>query len=186
MNLPNLITLLRILLIPIFILIFSDPSPDRAYWAAAIFLFASLTDWADGYIARKWSQVTLMGKLLDPIADKLLILSALILLVDFERVASWIAIVIIGRELAVTGLRAIAASLGHVIHVEEMGKYKTTVQVIAIVLLILPDPMVILNYEMPSHQMGTYTLWVAVFLAMASAVQYFYRFWTEWRGAVPL
>ncbi|MBI4715823.1 MAG: CDP-diacylglycerol--glycerol-3-phosphate 3-phosphatidyltransferase, partial [Nitrospirae bacterium] len=111
-NLPNLITFSRILLIPVFILVFYDPTPGRAEWAAAIFFAASLTDWVDGYIARRWGQVSLTGKLLDPIADKLLVLSALILLVDFGRVASWIAIVILGRELAVTGLRAIASSIG--------------------------------------------------------------------------
>jgi CDP-diacylglycerol--glycerol-3-phosphate 3-phosphatidyltransferase len=122
---------------------------------------------------------------LDPIADKLLVLSALILLVDFHRVASWIAIVILGRELAVTGLRAIASSQGHIIHADEMGKYKTTVQVVAIVLLILPDPLVLGNIRLESHRLGTYFLWVAVLLAIVSGAQYFYRFWAAWKKTAP-
>ncbi len=177
MNLPNLITFSRILLIPVFILIFYDPTPGRAEWAAVIFLVASLTDWVDGYIARRWGQVTLMGKFLDPIADKLLVLSALILLVDFGRVASWVAIVILGRELAVTGLRAIASSIGVVIQAEEMGKYKTTVQLAALTLLILPDPLLIGGSTLSLHRVGTYALWAAVLLALVSGGQYFYRFW---------
>jgi CDP-diacylglycerol--glycerol-3-phosphate 3-phosphatidyltransferase len=180
-NFPNGITLLRILLTPVFIFIFYTPSPSRSYIAAAVFLLASLTDWFDGFIARRWGQVTIMGKLLDPIADKLLILSALILLVDFDRVAAWIAIVIIGRELSVTGLRAIASSIGRTIPVEEIGKYKTLFQMFALVSLVLPEPLIFLQWSLQNHEIGTYALWVAVLLAILSGGRYFYSFWDQGR-----
>jgi len=111
-NLPNLLTLSRLLLIPVFVVVFLSPTPERSLIAAAVFLVAALTDFLDGYLARRSDQVTQLGRLLDPVADKLLVLSGLILLVQAERVAAWVAIVIIARELAVTGIRALAAKDG--------------------------------------------------------------------------
>lgn len=175
MNLPNLITLLRIFLIPVFILVFLTPTEPRSVAAAVIFMIASLTDLMDGYLARRWEQITKLGKFLDPIADKFLILAALILLVDFHRVSSWIAIVIIGRELAVTGLRAIASSSGIVIAADDAGKYKMVIQTISIVLLIL-------EYKIGSfsfHVWGTFLLWISMILAILSGVQYFMRFLSQ-------
>ncbi len=177
MNLPNILTILRISLIPLFIFVFSTPSVERSHWAALVFIIASLTDWFDGYIARKWRQVTLSGKLLDPVADKLLVLAALIMLVEVNRVASWIAIVIIGREIAVTGLRAIASSMGIVIAAKEMGKYKTVVQIFAIVLLILDYTVTISGVPVDLHLVGTVFLWLSLILAIISGFTYFYRFW---------
>lgn len=176
MNIPNILSILRILLIPLFIVVFSNPSVIRSKWAALIFLIASITDWFDGFIARRWGQVTLYGKFLDPVADKLLVLSALILLVEFNRVPSWIAIVIIGRDLAITGLRAIASSVGIVIAAKEMGKYKTTFQMIAILLLILDYPALFFGILIDLHTIGTVGLWIAAVLAIISAIDYFLKF----------
>ncbi len=142
------------------------PSVTRSHLAALIFILASVTDWFDGYLARKFKQVTLSGKLLDPVADKLLVMSALIMLVEFQRVTSWLAILIIGRDIAITGLRAIASSVGIIIAAKEMGKLKTIVQIIAIVLLIL-------DY----HVFGTIVLWFSAILAIVSAFDYSIRFW---------
>jgi CDP-diacylglycerol---glycerol-3-phosphate 3-phosphatidyltransferase len=168
MNFPNLLTSIRILLIPVFILLFLPPNPSHPTLAAVIFTLASITDLLDGYLARRWKQITRLGKLLDPIADKLLILSALILLVDFNRVPAWIAIILIGREVAITGLRAIASSEGIVIPADTAGKYKLFIQVLAIVLLIL-------NFETPYFSflnLGIILLWAAMILAILSAIQY--------------
>ncbi|MCC6543439.1 MAG: CDP-diacylglycerol--glycerol-3-phosphate 3-phosphatidyltransferase [Nitrospirae bacterium] len=177
MNLPNFLTILRILLIPFFIIVFAVPSITRSNWAAIIFILASLTDWIDGYIARKYGQVTLSGKLLDPVADKLLVLSALIMLVEFHRVPSWLAIVIVGRDVAITGLRAIASSIGIVIAAKEMGKIKTLVQIIAIVFLILNYPVFFSSRVIDLHTFGSVILWYSAILSLISAGDYIFRFW---------
>ena len=114
-NLPNVLTLTRILLIPVFVLLFVVPTPDRSLAAAIVFVIAAMTDLLDGYLARRRGQVTKLGRLLDPIADKLLVLSALIVLVQVDRVGALVAILIIAREVAVTGIRAIAATEGMIL-----------------------------------------------------------------------
>lgn len=177
MNLPNILTILRILLIPVFIIVFAAPTVTRSHWAALIFIIASITDWFDGYFARKYQQVTLSGKLLDPVADKLLVLSALIMLVEFQRVPSWLAIVIIGRDIAITGLRAIASSVGIIIAAKEMGKLKTIVQIIALVFLILDYPVFINERMIDLNAIGTIALWFSAVLAIISAVDYSVKFW---------
>ena len=141
-NLPNVLTLVRILLIPVFVMLLIDPTPDRALSAAIVFVVAAVTDLLDGYVARKTGQITKLGRLLDPIADKLLVLSALILLVQVDRVSALVAILIIAREVAVTGIRAIAATEGLIMSAEVTGKYKMALQVIAIVLLVLEGTVV--------------------------------------------
>src|SRR5688572_22215341 len=127
-TLPNLLTFSRLLLIPIFIMLFSLPTPARSLAAATVFGFASATDLLDGYLARRRSEVTRFGRLLDPIADKLLVISGLILLVEFQRVSAVVAILIIAREVAVTEIRAISAAEGIVLSAETTGKYKMTAQ----------------------------------------------------------
>ncbi|HYA86791.1 MAG TPA: CDP-diacylglycerol--glycerol-3-phosphate 3-phosphatidyltransferase [Nitrospirota bacterium] len=126
-NVPNMLSLSRILSVPIFIVLMLEPNPIRALAAGVVFSLASATDWLDGYLARKWGQVTKMGKLLDPIADKILIMSALVTLVEIRSdvVHAWIAIVIIGREFAVTGLRAIASSEGIIIRLKAWANTKS-------------------------------------------------------------
>lgn len=172
MNFPNLLTSIRILLIPVFIFLFLPPNPLAPTLAAIVFALAALTDLLDGYLARRWEQITKLGKLLDPIADKLLVLSALILLVDFDRVQAWIAIVLIGREVAMTGLRAIASSEGIIIPAERAGKYKLALQVAAIVLLILNYKMAYFDFQF----WGTLLLWISMILAVFSAIQYAVRY----------
>ena len=176
-NLPNLLTLSRILLIPVFVLLFWTPTPGRSLAAAVVFVIAAVTDLLDGYLARRRSQVTKLGRLLDPIADKLLVLSGLILLVQFQRVAAVVAILIIAREVAVTGVRAIAASQGIVLSAETIGKYKMVAQVVAIVLLILEDGILPAAWNL--HLVGTVVLYAALALALISGGRYLFSFWRQ-------
>jgi CDP-diacylglycerol--glycerol-3-phosphate 3-phosphatidyltransferase len=176
-NIPNLLSLSRILSVPVFVLLMLEPNPVRALSAGIVFSLASATDWLDGYLARKWGQVTKVGKLLDPIADKILIMSALVILVEIrpDVVHSWIAIVIIGREFAVTGLRAIASSEGIVIPAENVGKYKVGAQITAVLSLLL-------DYYLTREwlrDLGTVALWLAMILSVYSAVQYFRTYWKQ-------
>lgn len=177
MNLPNTLTLVRIFLVP-FLVVFLIASPEpRNYPAGAIFLAAVLTDWLDGRIARSRRQVTTLGQLLDPIADKLLIAAALISLVEIGRVPAWVATVIVGRDIAVTGLRGIAASQGLIIAASQLGKYKMVSEVIAVSLLIL-DPGTSRFPGLPLS-LGAIALGVAVTLSVVSGVDYFARFWRQ-------
>lgn len=176
-NLPNVLTLVRILLIPVFIMLLIDPTPDRALAAAIVFVVAAVTDLLDGYVARKTGQITKLGRLLDPIADKLLVLSALILLVQVDRVSALIAILIIAREVAVTGIRAIAATEGLIMSAEVTGKYKMALQVIAIVLLVLEGTA--LEAIGNLHLAGIVTLYLSLILGYVSGAQYVWRFWRQ-------
>lgn len=177
LNLPNGLTLLRILLIPVFVLLFLQPTGDRAWAAAAVFTTAAVTDLLDGYLARRRAQITKLGRLLDPVADKLLVLSGLILLVQVQRVDAVVAILIIAREVAVTGVRAIAASEGIALTPETIGKYKMIAQVIAIVLLILEaEP---LGPPFSLHLIGTALLYAALILGWISGGQYLVSFWRQ-------
>lgn len=177
LNLPNLLTLTRILLIPVFVVLFVTPDQDRSLMAAIVFVVAAVTDMLDGYLARRSGQVTKLGKLLDPIADKLLVLSALILLVNVDRVSALVAILIIARELGVTGIRAIAASEGFIIAAETTGKYKMALQVVAIVMLILEGTW--LGALGNLHLAGTATLYLSLLLGYVSGGQYVWSFWKQ-------
>ena len=175
MNVPNLLSISRILAVPVFIVLMLEPTPSRALWAGIVFALASVTDWIDGYLARKWGQITKVGKLLDPLADKILIASALIMLVniDADIVPAWMVIVIIGREIAVTGLRAKAATEGIIIAAEQLGKYKVGAQITVVLSFVL-------NYRIGQEWvvvLGTAALWVSVVLALISGVQYFTAYW---------
>jgi len=176
-NVPNLLSLSRILSVPIFIVLMLEPSVVRTLAAGIVFSLASATDWLDGYLARKWGQVTKMGKLLDPIADKILIMSALVILVHLrpDIVHPWMAILIIGREFAVTGLRAIASSDGIIIPAETVGKYKVGAQITAVLSLLL-DFAFIRDWM---KYLGKYALWVAMILSVYSALQYFRTYWKK-------
>ena len=177
MNLPNLLTLVRILMIPVFIILFVNPTPDQSLAAAVIFTLAAATDWLDGYIARRTGQVTTLGKLLDPIADKLLVLSALILLMNVDRVSAVVVLLIIAREVAVTGIRAIAAGEGMIIAAETTGKYKMALQVIGIILLILEGTGLAELGNM--HLAGIVTLYMSLVLGYMSGGQYVWSFWKQ-------
>jgi len=172
-HVPNAITVSRILLIPVFVLFFLEPTPDRSIAAAAVFGLAALTDAVDGYVARRWGHVTRLGQLLDPIADKLLVLTALFLLVDFDQVEAWVAIVLAGRELTVTGLRAVAAREGIDLSPETTGKLKMAAQVVAILLLILDEAM---PASLSFHDWGTLILLASLVLSLLSAAQYIRQF----------
>ena len=139
MNLPNSLTIARLILIPVFLLTASMKFLYADYAAAGIFLLAALTDGLDGYFARKRKEVTRLGNFLDPVVDKILITAALVSLVELGRLPGWIAIVIIGREIAVTGLRALAAAEGKIIYSSRLGKIKTVSQVVAVAALFLRD-----------------------------------------------
>jgi CDP-diacylglycerol--glycerol-3-phosphate 3-phosphatidyltransferase len=177
MNIPNYLSISRVLSVPVFIILMLDPTPVRGLFAGIVFGLASATDWLDGYLARRWGQVTKIGKLLDPIADKILITSALIMLVetDSSKVPSWIAIVIIGREIAVTGLRAMAASEGVIIPAENMGKFKVGAQITAVLSFVL-------NYYIRAEwadDLGKVALWTAMVLAVYSGTQYIVSYWKK-------
>ena len=164
-NIPNVLTLLRILAVPVLVVALLEETPDGDVIAAAVFALAALTDGLDGYIARRRSEVTTFGKLMDPLADKLLVIAALISLVSLDRLAAWIAMVIIARELAVTGLRTIAAERGVVIAASWLGKAKTALQVLAIIALIAFDPAPVWVDVL---------LYVAVAVTVISGADYFF------------
>ena len=140
LNIPNVLTVLRIVAVPVIVVALLDETPNGDALAAAVFTLAAVTDGLDGYIARRRQEVTTFGKLMDPLADKLLVVAALIALVSLDRLAAWVAMVIIARELAVTGLRSLAAERGVVIAASWLGKVKTALQVAAIIALIVWNP----------------------------------------------
>ena len=164
LNVPNVLTLVRILLVPVLVVALLDETPNGDLFAAIVFAIASLTDFVDGWIARSRNAVTTFGKLMDPVADKLLIIAALFSLVSLDRLAPWIAMVIVAREFAVSGLRMIAAST-EVIAANRLGKLKTLSQMVAILALMLNTHHDAVNDVLVG---------IAVVLTLASAVQYFY------------
>jgi CDP-diacylglycerol---glycerol-3-phosphate 3-phosphatidyltransferase len=164
-NVPNVLTVLRILAVPVLVVALLDETPDGDVIAAIVFALAALSDGLDGYIARRRQQVTTFGQLMDPLADKLLVIAALISLVSLDRLAAWIAMVIIARELAVTGLRSVAAERGVVIAASWLGKVKTGLQVLAIGCLIAFDP---------APAWVDVLLYVAVAVTVISGADYFF------------
>jgi CDP-diacylglycerol--glycerol-3-phosphate 3-phosphatidyltransferase len=166
-NLPNTLTVLRILLVPVVVVALLDETPNGDAIAAGVFALAALTDTLDGYIARSRGAITTFGKLMDPIADKLLVTASLVALVSLERLDAWIAMVIIAREFAVTGLRGVAAEHGVVIQAGWLGKLKTMLQVAAIICLIAVDPAP-LGIDL--------LVYAAVAVTVISGVDYFFGF----------
>jgi len=171
MNLPISLTLLRIFFVPLLVVLLLTSGHNTDLWAVGVFLLAATTDLLDGYLARKRRQVTTLGILLDPIADKLLTSAAFISLVYLHLIAAWMAVIIIGREFAVTGLRAIAAAEGFSLEVSELGKTKMVFQVVAITVVALERRQPLLR------PLGDVLLWLVVLFALASAAQYFIAFW---------
>lgn len=180
MNVPNALTILRIFFVPMLVAALVQDknllgvmpfSVTNEWLALAIFLVAAGTDLLDGYLARRWKQVTTVGTLLDPIADKLLISAALISLVQVRSLPGWMAILIIGREFAVSGLRQIAAAEGYTIKANDLGKTKMFCQVVAVscMLLAVRHPAL--------HMPGMILMWLVVVFAILSAVSYFRKFW---------
>jgi CDP-diacylglycerol--glycerol-3-phosphate 3-phosphatidyltransferase len=171
MNLPISLTLLRIFFVPLVVVLLLTKGETMDLWAVGVFLLAAVTDLLDGYLARKRAQITTLGILLDPIADKLLTSAAFISLVELQLVPAWMVVIIVGREFAVSGLRSIAAAEGWVLEPSELGKTKMVSQVVAITFIVLERryPFV--------HPLDEVLLWMVVLFAVASAVQYFWKFW---------
>jgi CDP-diacylglycerol---glycerol-3-phosphate 3-phosphatidyltransferase len=183
MNLPNALTILRIFFVPFLVAVLVEQDlriewrgavlVTNAFLALSIFLVAAVTDLLDGYLARRWKQITTVGTLLDPVADKLLISAALISLVQIRRVPAWMVVLIIGREFAVSGLRSIAAAEGYTIQASDLGKTKMITQITAI-------SMVLLSIRWPSLSgFAMLWMWGVVIFGIASAVQYFRKFWRK-------
>lgn len=170
MNLPNVLSLVRIFLVPVLVVFLIVVPRPYNLTAAVVFLAAVLTDWLDGRIARSTRQVTTLGKLLDPMADKLLISASLISLVQVGRVQAWMVVLIVGRDLAITGFRGIAASQNIIIQASDFGKATMIAEVIAVALLIL-------NWPAVSVPLGQAALVVAILLSLASGAVYFQKFW---------
>jgi CDP-diacylglycerol---glycerol-3-phosphate 3-phosphatidyltransferase len=164
-NLPNVLTLLRILAVPVIVVALLGETPNGDALAAGVFALAAFTDGLDGYIARRRSDITTFGKLMDPLADKLLIIASLVSLVSLDRLSAWVAMVIIARELAVTGLRAVAVEQGVVISASWLGKLKTMLQVGAVFALIIWNP---------SPTWVDALVYVAVAVTVLSGADYFF------------
>ena len=171
MNLPNKLTLLRICLIPVFVILMLSQVSNFFLISCIIFIIASITDFLDGRIARKYNLVTDFGKFMDPLADKLLVLSALICMIEYDLVAGWMVIIIVARELTVSILRAIAADNGKVIAASGGGKIKTTSQMIAIILLLIGA-----NYSNSQIVfVGTIAMYIATIFTLYSGIDYLYK-----------
>lgn len=168
MNIPNLLTLGRMVLVPFFMVALLVNTPNTRLAATVIFIIASITDWLDGYLARKNNQVTNFGKIMDPLADKVLTAAAMICLVQLGDVPAWVVVLILFREYAITGLRSVAAAEGIVIAASIWGKVKTTVQMIALILLMLnPQLETILGFNL-----GIIVLYAALVLTLYSGLDY--------------
>lgn len=189
MNLPNYITLSRIFAIPILIWIlsskrFSSVNGEKEMLAALLFVAASITDAVDGYLARRRDQITTIGMLLDPLADKLMVTAAFVTLVQFNPhiVPAWVAVVIIGREFLVSGLRSIAAQQGFAIEASDLGKFKMVVQIISVTAVILDARWPVLQYRgfvFPMELIAYTSVWFMVALSLFSAGDYFAAFWSK-------
>lgn len=171
MNLPNSLSISRIFLTPVLVVILLTRVEGKEIYGAAIFVIAALTDFFDGYFARKRNQVTTVGKLLDPIADKLLVTSAFISLVELGLAPAWMVVIIVGREFAVSGIRGIAATRGYLMPANWLGKTKMVVQILTIVVLIVAD-----TYKEPWGRPGRLLLWITVAVSLVSAANYLFQF----------
>ena len=172
-NLPNSLTLFRVACIPVLVILLFFPNKLTSFLAALVFGLASISDLLDGFLARRQQLVTTFGKFLDPLADKLIVSAALIMLIPLGRAPAWMVVVIVGRELAITGLRSMAVSEGKVISADELGKKKMVFQIVAILGLLLHYEYFGINF----HAVGMFFMWLAVILTLWSGFNYFRRFW---------
>lgn len=182
LNPPNILTMFRVACIPLMVVLLFSSSQESCFWAAWVFAIASATDWIDGHLARRMGIETVFGKFLDPIADKLIVTAALIMILPFNRVPAWMVFVVLAREIVITGLRSIASSEGIVIQASDLGKYKTIFQLTAIIGLLLhydynwffgiAHPLLTVNM----HNAGMFFFWIAFILTVWSGVDYLARF----------
>lgn len=189
-NLPNSITMSRIACVPLLIWLLSRSCPLHSFYgeqeilASILFILASITDGVDGYLARKRGQITTMGMLLDPLADKLMVAAAFIVLVEFNPriVPAWIAVVVIGREFLVTGLRSIATTEGFTLQASDLGKLKMVTQIVAVVAAILDHSWVVWHWGwfiVPVHVIAITAVYFMVLVSIVSATDYFWAFWRK-------
>ena len=176
-NLPNTLTVIRILAVPVMVaLLWDEPTPVGNLVACVIFVAAMITDIVDGYLARKWDLVSPAGAYLDPLADKLMVITVLIMLIPLARVPAWLVALLLCRELSITGLRSIASTLGIALPADTLGKLKTSYQSTSLGMLLFHNEF----YGISVHSAGLVLLWVATFFSVISAAQYMARFF---RGA---
>lgn len=173
MNLPNILTISRIILIPIFMILMFADFGSAPWWAAIAFGLAAITDTFDGMLARKYNQVTKLGIILDPLADKLMVLAALVVLVELGTIPGWLVVIIIGREFAVMGLRVIKADEGIIIPASMWGKIKAHIQVYAVIIGILQP--VIIPYLPAPYPIGYWIMIIAMLITVVSGIEYFYQ-----------
>ena len=177
LNIPNLLTMARIVAIPWFVWLLDTPTPVRGFWACIVFTLAAVTDLLDGYLARKLGVVSVLGKFLDPLADKLIVMAALVWMVPMGRIDAWVVVLLLAREISVTGLRSVAASEGVIISAGQEGKTKTALQMIGIVALLLGYPyhLSYLGMDLGVVDMvhvGRMLVYLSLLFSFASAAQY--------------
>ncbi len=165
---PNLLTYMRILFAPVILWLIYLDTPQSGYWACACFILASITDYYDGALARKWNIVSTMGKFMDPVADKVLVSSTLIMLVPTDKLSPLLVIILVARDSIIDGLRSAAATNNVVISAAKMGKWKTATQMVAIPCILFYQPL----FGLPIYQIGYWTLWASVFLSVLSGFHY--------------
>lgn len=179
-NLPNMLTMARILMIPAFVWLTSDADPYSSMLAAVLFTLAAVTDIIDGFLARRWNMITVVGKLLDPLADKLIVAAAMVMMVRLGRIEAWLVIILLSREFIVTGLRQIAASEGMVIAAGQEGKWKTSLQLVSIVCLCIhythPVFLLVGWWDVNFNLVGRALMYLSTAFSVWSAAVYFQAF----------
>lgn len=169
---PNILTGLRFAFVPLLVVIMSfEQTIWIAFWAWFVFAFAAFTDWLDGYLARKFDSESVFGKLMDPLADKLLVTAALLVLIPLDRIPAWVCLLVISREIFITGVRGLAASLNKVVAADNLGKIKAIFQYCGIGLLIFPVGLLPIPYQ---HQLAMILIWLSILMSYWSAAQYVY------------
>lgn len=174
-RLPNILTMLRFFAVPVFVILLIDPTPVKNLWAVCIFVIAAFTDWLDGYIARMYHAESIVGTLLDPLADKVLVMAALVMLcaVPIEpRVPAWMVVILLSREMIITGLRSLAALQGRVVPASGGGKHKTAWMMVSVIFLLIEEPYVIFGTLVNFHVCGMTFLWIALAFSLWSGVDY--------------
>jgi CDP-diacylglycerol---glycerol-3-phosphate 3-phosphatidyltransferase len=177
-NLPNLVTMGRVVLVPFVLLFIDNFNPLRSFIASVLYLGAAAGDALDGYLARSRGEVSMLGKFLDPLADKLIVTAVLVYMVALDRAQAWVVVVLIGRDLAITGLRGIASAQGLVIAASDGGKIKTALQLVAIMMLLIHFryPVLGTNIMLDYQRAGTWILYVSVAVSLFSGAQYMRQF----------
>ncbi len=172
--LPNILTLGRILLVPVVLVFIDNDSPLRSFIASMLYAACAITDLIDGYLARKWNQITLLGKFLDPLADKILVMATLVWMVPMGRIDAWLVVLLLARELSITGLRGVASSEGLIISARQLGKHKTALQMVGILCLIIHFryPILVLGAYVDFHRVGLYTIYISLVFSIFSAIEY--------------